>query len=329
MQLPASLQIAIEKVAESLGLRQLIEAREELTKRYRQPTSGGQFMTTDAQRQSYVISRMPATYASLQASLKAIGERADLPIKSLLDLGSGPGTGMWAVYDHFPEIETLTLIEKDKALLDLGKQLAQLSEVPLLQNAHWQEGDLEQISELPPHDLVLMSYSIGELNPHRIAPLIQLCWKATQQLLLIVEPGTPVGFERIRLIRRQLIDMGAHLIAPCPHHLECPMAGGDWCHFAARVERTSLHRRLKGGSLGYEDEKFSYIAATKSPFPLPASRILREPEKHSGHIVLKLCTPQGVQFPTISKKMGGLYKQARKAEWGDSFPKEKESEEGS
>lgn len=320
MQLPSSLQAAIESVAESLGLHQLIAGREELTKRYRQPVPGSQFMTTDAQRQSYVVSRMPATYAALQAALKAIRERANLPIKSLLDLGAGPGTGMWAVCDNFPDIETITLLEKDQALLTIGKQLAQCSIHEARQAAHWQAADLEKVEVLPPHDCVLLSYSIGELNPQRIESFLNLCWDATQQLLLIVEPGTPAGFERIRLIRRQLIERGAHLIAPCPHHLTCPMAGGDWCHFAARLERTSLHRRLKGGSLGYEDEKFSYVAATKVPFPLPASRILSPPARHSGHIGLKLCTPAGVQQPTISKKMGNFYKQARKAEWGDSFP---------
>lgn len=98
------------------------------------------------------------------------------------------------------------------------------------------------------------------------------------------------------------------------------MAGGDWCHFSARVERSSLHRRLKGGTLGHEDEKFSYVAATKHAFPFPASRVLREPVRHSGHVILKLCTEEGVKQPTISKKMGELYKQARKVEWGDVFP---------
>lgn len=326
MQLPTSLQTAIENITESLGLHQLIEALEELTKRYRQPVPGSQFMTTDAQRQSYVVSRMPATYAALQSALQAIRERADLPIKSLLDLGAGPGTGMWAACDNFPDIEAITLIEKDKALLTLGKQLAQFSEYHAMRTASWREGDLEKLNDLPPHDLVILSYSIGELNPQRIELLLNMCWNAAKQLILIVEPGTPVGFERIRLIRRQLIDQGAHLIAPCPHHLACPMEGGDWCHFAARVERTSLHRRLKGGNLGYEDEKFSYVAATKAPFPMPASRILSQPDRHSGHIILKLCTPSGVQHPTISKKMGNLYKQARKAEWGDAFPEKGESQ---
>jgi ribosomal protein RSM22 (predicted rRNA methylase) len=319
MQLPSTLQTAIDHITESLGLHALIEAREELTRRYRERVDA-QFMTTETQRQAYVISRLPATYAALQSSLQAIRERGQLPIKNILDLGAGPGTGMWAACENFPEIETVTLIEKDVALAAIGKRLAQFSEQPAIQSAQWQEADLEKISHLPAHDLVLLSYSVGELSPTQIEPLIDLCWQATQQLLLIVEPGTPVGFERIRLIRRQLIDRGAHLIAPCPHHVACPMAGGDWCHFAARVERSSLHRRLKGGSLGYEDEKFSYVAATKSAFPFPASRILSQPQRHSGHVILKLCTPQGVQYPTISKKMGNLYKQARKADWGDIFP---------
>lgn len=94
------------------------------------------------------------------------------------------------------------------------------------------------------------------------------------------------------------------------------------------MERSSLHRRLKGGTLGYEDEKFSYVAATKKPFSLPTSRILSQPSRHSGHVELKLCTPEGVQQPTISKKMGSLYKQARKADWGDVFPNQPDEQAG-
>lgn len=318
MQLPTTLKNAIDELIGSTNLNELVEAREVLSQRYRNP-SKGPFITTEKQRLSYLISRLPATYAALKIAFNAIQERGNLPIKSILDLGAGPGTGMWAACDNFQDIERITLFEKDSAMIALGKRLALFSENQCLQSAHWQESDLETLTTLPPHDLILLSYSVGELHPEKIQSLVKLCWESTKQLLLIVEPGTPAGFERIRFIRSQLIEMGAHLIAPCPHHLACPMSGGDWCHFAARVERTSLHRRLKGGDLGYEDEKFSYIAATKTPFELPHSRILREPMRHSGHVVLKLCTSQGVQNPTISKKMGDAYKKARKADWGDTF----------
>lgn len=318
MQLPESLQTAIDGAIESFGLRQLIEAREELTERYRQHASHRQYITTEAQRQAYVIARMPATYAAVHAACEAVRDRiAGLPIKSVLDLGAGPGTAMWALCDCFPEIESVTLMEKDQSLLSLGKRLAQNSNHSAITRADWRVVDLEQPFELPAHDLIIFSYSAGELDNSILLGLLERCWKAANQLLVVVEPGTPVGFERIRKIRSQLIDWKGHLVAPCPHELACPMTGGDWCHFSARVERSSLHRRLKRGSLGHEDEKFSYVAAAKEEFPFPQARILRHPLRHSGHVVLKLCTAEGVKTPTISKKQGDLYKQARKAEWGD------------
>jgi ribosomal protein RSM22 (predicted rRNA methylase) len=202
-------------------------------------------------------------------------------------------------------------------LIKIGKELAQHSDVPAVRSAKWLEHDLEIQEEFPSHDCVILSYSIGELKSP--ISLLEKAWQATKKLLLIVEPGTPVGFDRIRNKCKQLIDWGAHLVAPCPHQAACPMQGGDWCHFAARVERTSLHRKLKSGTLGYEDEKFSYIAAAKNPVVLPPSRILSPPDKHSGHILLKLCTAEGVKTPTLSKKMGDPYKKARKADWGDAI----------
>jgi ribosomal protein RSM22 (predicted rRNA methylase) len=102
-------------------------------------------------------------------------------------------------------------------------------------------------------------------------------------------------------------------------------AAGDWCHFSQRMERTSLHRQLKGGELGHEDEKFSYLIAAKADAvsadaaPIPA-RIVRHPGKHSGHVQLSLCTPQGgIETRTVTRSSKSIYKLARKAEWGDTW----------
>lgn len=319
MPLPSSLQLAINQAMVSFGIRQLTVGREELTERYREHSSRRQMIGTEAHRHAYVIARLPATFAAIQAVLHAVKERAPcLDIRSVLDLGAGPGTGMWAACMSFPDVETVTLVEKDSSLAILGQRLTEGSEYAAICSANWEIGDLEQSLDLPPSDLVIFSYSIGEVADQERIRVIERGWKAAKQLLVIVEPGTPAGFERIRSIRRQLIEWGAHLIAPCPHHAACPMTGGDWCHFSVRIERSSLHRRIKGGTLGHEDEKFSYVAATKIPFPLPQARILSHPLRHSGHLQLKLCTrEEGLQYPIISKKMGDVYKAARKAEWGD------------
>ena len=102
-------------------------------------------------------------------------------------------------------------------------------------------------------------------------------------------------------------------------------AVGDWCHFSQRVERTSQHRQLKGGTLGYEDEKFSYLIAAKpiagkTDVASAAARIVRHPGKHSGHVKLSLCTPQGqIENRTVARSNKAAYKSARKAEWGDTW----------
>jgi ribosomal protein RSM22 (predicted rRNA methylase) len=136
--------------------------------------------------------------------------------------------------------------------------------------------------------------------------------------LVLIEPGTPRGFALIRKVRRELLAAGARMVAPCPAETECPMADPDWCHFAARVERTSLHRRIKGGELGYEDEKFSYVALARSAVELAEARIIRHPQHRPGSIEIETCTAGGLSSERIFKRDRDRFRAARKAAWGDA-----------
>jgi ribosomal protein RSM22 (predicted rRNA methylase) len=230
---------------------------------------------------------------------------------SLLDLGSGPGTVLFAAIQELEGLQSILCFEKDAALIQLAKDLARFSQA---KNVSWQNGDLAK-PIFPPHDLVVISYALNELNNKE--EVVAKAWEATQSALVIIEPGTMPGFAVIRAARQQLIDSGASIAAPCPHNKLCPMPDNDWCHFSERVERTSLHRKLKSGTLGYEDEKYSYVIATKVPAVPCNARVLRHTQKHSGHLQVELCAPEGLVRKTISKRDGELYKQARKWEWGD------------
>jgi ribosomal protein RSM22 (predicted rRNA methylase) len=97
------------------------------------------------------------------------------------------------------------------------------------------------------------------------------------------------------------------------------MAGGDWCHFAARVERSSLHRRLKAGAMGHEDEKYSYVAVTTSEIQRAGARVLRRPLKREGHTQLELCARDGLERVVVSRRDKESYRRARKARWGDEW----------
>jgi len=260
---------------------------------------------------SYLAVRLPATYAAVTKVLEQVKKQmpAFLP-RTLLDLGSGPGTAIFAA-EQLYSFDRITAYEKEEALITVGKTLGSNLVID------WQKKDLEQIDTLPAADLILLSYAVGELSERGREKLIKAAAMAAT-VLVVVEPGTPAGFERIRKIRADLIDQGKQMIAPCPHALACPMVSPDWCHFSVRLPRSSLHRQLKEGTLGYEDEKFSYVAVANSPISLPEARILRHPQKRKGHIHFTLCTrDNGISQATLSKRTPELYKTAKDLEWGD------------
>jgi ribosomal protein RSM22 (predicted rRNA methylase) len=92
----------------------------------------------------------------------------------------------------------------------------------------------------------------------------------------------------------------------------------SWCHFAQRLPRTKAHRDLKGAELGYEDEKFSYVALTRRAVTDRASRIVDHPHYRKHLVELSLCTRDGLRKRTVPRS-DPSYKVARKAAWGDGF----------
>lgn len=320
MALPEDLSNALEKQFSKAPRSVLTAAAADLTNRYRSPVRDQlqTFITSDQHRLAYLAARMPATYAVVNRVLEECKARAPaFSPQTMCDIGAGPGTATWAALTVFPEIASATLYEKDPEWLKLGKVLMEQSTQAALKNSVWKETDLAKDYTLGTHDLVVLSYVVGELSAEALTVAVSQAWEAASGMLVVIEPGTPHGFERIRVVREQLIKSGGYLVAPCPHMDKCPMAGGDWCHFAKRLERSSLHMAVKDVSVGYEDEKYSYVVASKTPVALPEARILRHPQHHSGHTEFVLCTKQGLEKRTISRRHKDLYKRAKKLEWGD------------
>ncbi|MBS0620339.1 MAG: rRNA methyltransferase [Verrucomicrobia bacterium] len=307
--IPSELKEKIEALSERVSLGKLVPIHERVSKRYREGRGEKNLepFSNDAQRLSYAIARMPATYAALCAvfstSLKNF-----LP-STLLDVGAGPGTALWAAATHLPSISHATCLEWDLGFIRLGKELA--PDLP----SEWIHTAMQDAA-IEKHDLVVASYSLGELSKEALSESVKKYWELANQVFIAVEPGTPEGFRRILDVREQLIGLGGHLIAPCPHMRRCP---SSWCHFFARAERTSLHRRLKGGSLNYEDEKFSYVAFSKTAHRPVEKRIVRHPFKGSGFIKFQVCSQKDLEEIVITKKNKDEYNKAKKLEWGDSF----------
>lgn len=223
---------------------------------------------------------------------------------------------MWAAETIWPSLSRISLLERDAHMIALGRRLAAESAAASLREARWMQGDVLEAQDLGAHDLVIASYVIGELKEPRVPALIDRLWAATRGTLVLVEPGTPLGFARIRDFRERLIAQGGNLVAPCPHHGPCPMSGTDWCHFAQRLSRSRLHRQVKAGDLSYEDEKYSFVSFSRLPSADIRGRVLRHPTIRSGHVLLRICTPEGLSDTIVSRRQGDAFRRARDLGWG-------------
>jgi ribosomal protein RSM22 (predicted rRNA methylase) len=179
---------------------------------------------------------------------------------------------------------------------------------------------------LPGADLATAAYVLGELTPAQQSSLVAILASAAAAVV-VVEPGTPAGHRRVLAARTQLIAAGYMIAAPCPHQLRCPLAvEGDWCHFGIRLQRSAVHRQVKGVELSYEDEKYSYVAAVRTTVGVDMvrapGRVVRRPQQRKGLVLLDLCLPDGTSGrELVSKSKGDVYRQARKISWGDRWPR--------
>lgn len=325
MELLRELRTAIDRELETLPTRQLVKCVAELSDRYRTGGSGvgGRFVQSPEDAVAYTAFRLPATYAAVCFALGAV--QVQFPHwqpRSLLDVGAGPGTVMWAATHPSlwaDTLERITLLEREANMISVGKRLAACANLDSIREAQWRAVDITQPWEIAPFDLVVASYVLGEIPIDKRDAFIDQLWQMTNHVLVIVEPGTPIGFDRIREAKGRLISMSGKTVAPCPHDRPCPMEGDDWCHFPQRVARSRIHRQAKAVELGYEDEKLSFISVARQQAPGVLSRVIRRPQVHKGHIRLQLCTPQGLVGRVVTRKDQELFRRARDVKWGNSF----------
>jgi len=308
VQLPPHVRRSIDERADATGFAALKRAALAMSEAYRDglpPRLSGEERIA-----AYLVTRMPATYAAAHAALGEVRARlGQTGVTSVLDVGAGTGAASLAAKECWEEIECITMLERDAALSEAARQW--------LPDARVLTDDLLRVESLPRHDLVIAAYSLGELDPYQTIAV--RLWKAARVALVVIEPGTPRGYSRILQIRDELLQAGAYMAAPCPAATPCPLTAPDWCHFAARVERSSVHRRIKEAALGYEDEKFSYVALAREPVPLPGARIIRHPLHRPGLIELRTCTPRGVGTERVTKRDRERFRAARQAGWGDAI----------
>src|SRR4051812_27536027 len=315
--LPSELKAALDGKLQGFSRSDAAQRSQKISTNYR---SGGGSATikSEADALAYALARMPATYAAVAASLNALTDIApNFAPETLLDVGAGPGTASWAAAEAFPSLQDFTLLDANATLSRLALELARDS--TRLADCRYLPGDAGgNLAEVSQADLVVASYVIGELSETEQRKLAEAMWTKARHTLIVIEPGTPAGTARILALRQQLIAAGAHVAAPCPHEKPCPLLAPDWCHFSQRLPRSQAHRQIKGAEVPFEDERFIYVALTRTPPAARATRVLAPPDVGKAEIAAKLCTQGGVELEKVPRRDKAAYAAARRWRWGDS-----------
>jgi len=316
--LPPDLKAALARKSEGLSRSDAAKRAGEISETYR---GGGTSapIRTEQDALAYALARMPATYAAISASLHALGEQhPDFTPATLLDVGAGPLTATWAAAQVFDSLNGFTAIDANTALRALACDTVEGTRLAAM---HYVQGDvLAGLAAMDSADLMIASYVINELNDADRDTLADLMWQKTRSTLLVVEPGTPAGYARILALRARLIAQGAHVIAPCPHGNACPLTAPDWCHFSQRLSRSRAHKQIKGADVPFEDERFIYVALSRSPQVVKTARVLAQPVLNKVAVNAKLCTKAGLSFAAIPRRDKPAYAAARRWDWGDAVP---------
>jgi ribosomal protein RSM22 (predicted rRNA methylase) len=324
--LPPDLRAALDALATGVSRKDLAARAAAQSQNYRSGGGSHDIRSRD-DGLAYAFVRMPATYAAAIAVLNALREVCDATPRSLLDIGAGPGTAAFAATRAFPSLADIDLMESNAEMRALGAALLAQSEQPALRAASYIAQPARDAS-LPSADLVTASYVAGEVAPAERTAFARSLWAATAQALIVIEPGTPAGYERIMEIRSLLIAEGAHVAAPCPHDKACPLTAPDWCHFAQRLPRSRDHLQVKGVAVPFEDEKFSYVVLMRSRPPRIDARVLSPPVVTKGAVTAKLCTADGIVHDIAARRDGATYRRYKSWRWGDAVERQDERSGG-
>jgi ribosomal protein RSM22 (predicted rRNA methylase) len=214
---------------------------------------------------AYLHRKFPENYSIACRILTEIRFRCpEFKPKTFLDFGAGLAPGGHAFFDIYIEgdkslerlrkakrrskrVESkfIELSEKENRIIcvEPNKYMFRLGQFMStdLHSMKWVETLFESFPMVGAHgfDIVYCSFVIEELpTPEKRMEVIQALFDKTNKggYCVFVLPGSPSGYRYLNDLREIFREMPrdeATIIAPCPHHHECPMAKvkTNWCRF--------------------------------------------------------------------------------------------------
>lgn len=313
--LPNDILEKIEKLC--VNKKPIINSAREINYKYRNESGKNKILVkSDLDSQAYSVYRMPATYEVCCNVFRQLSKILhEINFDTLLDVGSGTGASTLACVENF-SFKKAECYEREASMINCAKTL--LSDYIDEFNISWEQKDILKSTYSEKFDMIISSYVLNEFDDASRLITVKKLWDITNNIFVVIEPGTPEGFRQIKQIRDALLKEGAYIIAPCTQSGgECLLPENDWCHFSCRVPRTKIMKQIKNAEVPYEDEKFCYMAFSKNLFQISGLRVLKHPYYRPKVVEMEVCSEAGVKKIVITKNNKERYREARNAKIGD------------
>lgn len=275
---------------------------------------------------AYLQYFLPVNLAKIQVLLDEMPMLEAGKCISVLDLGSGPGTGALAVLDWWyqrkmPRAISVATIDGSTGALMQGRQLwdrycqvAGTGETDL----QTYEGNLEQpawfgqVRRRAPFDLIIVANCLNEIYAEAQDPIEMRTHLVTEALsllaphgtMMIIEPALRETSRALHQVRDRLLqEKHCTVFSPCLHDENCPALVNptDWCHEERDWEPPIIIQEIDDQVGLIKDAlKFSYLLLRKDGKTIAERRsdvyrVVSELRELKGEKRAWLCNEQGRQ----------------------------------
>ncbi len=180
---------------------------------------------------------------TLHAIRRDVARLVDAPVRSLLDLGAGTGTGTFGLLQHFTGAHAVAVDSSEEMLARLGRRAEELG---LADRVSLVRADLDEaVPDVEPVDLAWAAASLHHLaDPDR----------TLAQLVSVIRPGGLLVAVELAGFSRFVPDEAsggaaearAHELLAHDRSVDLPSMGADWgVHLARAGLRVELHRAIE------------------------------------------------------------------------------------
>ncbi|MBX3320452.1 MAG: methyltransferase domain-containing protein [Nitrospira sp.] len=284
------------------------------------------YLDHKALRAAYLQYFMPVNLAKVQVLLNEMPVPEPGTVFSVLDLGSGPGTGALAVLDWWDQLarpHSLSMITVDSsaAVLGLAKELwARYCQAASVSKANLQtldadleqQGWVDQVRGRQEFDLIVLANCLNEVYVDAKDPIAKrgdLVREALSLLtphgaLMIIEPALRSTSRELHQVRDRLLqETQCSIYSPCLHEKSCPalVKPDDWCHEERAWDPPGTIQEIDE-QVGFIKDalKFSYLLIRKDGKTIAERRpdvyrVVSELRELKGEKRAWLCNEQGRQ----------------------------------